>query len=138
MDSLRFILTCVIGVSFALIFFATPVAGATCVIDASECLQQDSQVIENDSNGTEGQLGVCVIGVDSPCNSDTRDIREIKNNNTTYVTEPGPKLGVCVIGVDSQCNTEGYYEDNSKSNPNITFFERIIDPLYDILGIRLH
>lgn len=83
------------------------------------------------THGETGDVGVCVIGVDSPCNAETPTDNQTLNQTDEQpiqyapdelpyasefadaeesVNEPRemPEMGVCVIGVDSPCNGDDY------------------------------
>jgi len=85
--------------------------------DVSPATDDPSPVADNGTDGNDTAVGVCVIGVDSPCNGERWD-----GNLTPVDDRPAPvdgvdgrlpangsesaDVGICRVGVDSPCNAD--------------------------------
>jgi hypothetical protein len=74
--------------------------------------------IDTDENGTD--VGVCMIGSDSPCNGEQWDgdneIGDEQPRDTDRTSDDGAaeddEVGICLVGADSACNgDDGAGED---------------------------
>lgn len=103
----------------ALLFGAVLLAGTA----TATATTVDSPLNESDN---ETEVGICVIGVDSPCNGEEWDGDESGDNETASDLDEQPvrgnesadsgtaigsggsetDVGTCVIGADSPCNAD--------------------------------
>ncbi len=127
----------VLGVITGLMIIAAPAGASHTYSDTDTAFTQPAfqgdwdpfaaEIPDTPGNDDEADVGICVIGVDSPCNSppwntiDNPDapIADPAPQPPAPDPEPGPvpdnpddgnnddeaDVGVCVIGVDSPCNS---------------------------------
>lgn len=100
--------------------------GALVLAGSATALQADGQThVINDSanrttNETSAQVGVCMVGVDSPCNGEPWDGGATESERSTGVandttTDEGT-AGICLVGADSPCNGQ-HHDDAGKIVP---------------------
>jgi len=106
-----------VTVLFSAVLLAGTVTAASTVQGDGPSAQVDSPT--NESANDTAQVGICVTGVDSPCNGEAYDgddqpkpvpISENESADTgTGIGVGGgddAQVGICVIGADSPCNAE--------------------------------
>lgn len=101
---------------------------------AATATQADAQPADQRINGTDGDngtdVGICMIGVDSPCNgeqwdgdNETTDDSGASDSETNHADRIGDSddagdddAGICLVGAGGPCNGE----DSSSNSSNLT------------------
>ena len=103
------------------LFGAVLLAGAATAASTGQGNTPSAQVDSptNESANDTAQVGICVTGVDSPCNGEAYDgddepkpvpVSENVSAETGIGVGDDAQVGICVIGVDSPCNAEQWEE----------------------------
>lgn len=83
------------------------VAADAGTVGSSEETTEESpdEIDSNDTQNSSAEVGICVVGVDSPCNGDSVDGDGERGERIgDGESDAAVDVGVCVVGADSPCN----------------------------------
>lgn len=98
--------------------------------------REGSEPIKNETDGEDATVGVCVIGVDSPCNGEEHDSdSDIGGEEIEPIEgDEGGEAGICLVGADSACNgaAEADVTVEPATAPSQSILERLFGPVWTL------